>query len=172
MKINKNSWHYKALNRVDLSPPRTLCGYFWKLVLACCLHVFMGVLMIAYLLCLPLIALVAFMGGMKPNSWKAVEWNEYKRIKVTKNVALYPAHVIFPALVLATVFIAVVMNNPLLFMALVAPAMLFFVWVKDNPYVKQSQETSENEPLTATGVVFAFIKAKKRKVCPLIEYVD
>lgn len=44
MKINKNSWHYAlVVGKNTDTAPKTLCGYFWRLVGALFLTVFMFV---------------------------------------------------------------------------------------------------------------------------------
>lgn len=53
MKINKNSWHYKLLDKLDLDIPNNLCGYFWKVTLlapAICLFIFIITLLISMIL--------------------------------------------------------------------------------------------------------------------------
>ncbi|MGH1372957.1 MAG: hypothetical protein ACRBBW_13035 [Cellvibrionaceae bacterium] len=34
MKINTNSWHYRAINHLDWWHPKSLCPYFWKALFA------------------------------------------------------------------------------------------------------------------------------------------
>ena len=35
MIVNRSSWHYRYLRMWGTNPPRTLCSYFWVLVIHC-----------------------------------------------------------------------------------------------------------------------------------------
>ena len=45
MKINKNSWHYRAMDAWRDTEPKSLCGYFWSVVFAPLLVAIFGILM-------------------------------------------------------------------------------------------------------------------------------
>ena len=58
MKINKKSWHYKAISKSGFTPSKSLCMYFWQIPLITLF--FAGLLFIAFALFALLSNMVGF----------------------------------------------------------------------------------------------------------------
>lgn len=122
MKINKNSWHYKFLNKhMNVYPIKNnLCGYFWQVVghLALSVFVLTSCLFIVLTMLSPLLLFFKF------------KINEF---------------------LVAGIIIDI------LIILILLPALLRKIFKK---------------PIGSNNLILEYIKAKKSKLCPIIEFVD
>lgn len=130
LKVSKNSWHYRYMvDLLSFDQPKTLCGYWWKLVWA--------------LISAPSVALVFIA------------------------VALFGLYVglFFLTLPVSQFFIDGVTNGIRL-LSLVLWTFVFLAIIKHYNLFWYRAEVKERKP----NIAVEYIKAKKRKICPLIEY--
>lgn len=164
MNINRNSWHYKLLSKMDFRVARqlkyedsnvTLCQYFWNVVAASLAFicatiiitsVVLGSLFIAFSI---LVGLAIFFGA----SWLPV---------VEHGSFMFGSHV-----------------GGLIFSFLVGTA---FVWqtaleqVKAGliipDWMKFSKQKVTPKKETKPNILFEYVKAKKNKFCPIVKLED
>ncbi|AAQ81530.1 hypothetical protein PHG31p209 [Aeromonas phage 31] len=126
MKISTKSWHYRLLNTMDMSIPRSLCPYFWKVVFTIG---FIGVIT-------TFLAIIFHGVGAK------ALWNWFD----------YDANFVYATLFGFTLVVSV----------LAAVIGVFFGFFY----------ASEKELFTikTENIVINYIRAKKSKICPTLEF--
>lgn len=159
MNINKNSWHfkfnlwYKSNNMWKM--PKTLCGYFWTTVM----HIIMSIVVIGFL------SMVCWLFGWPILTELAIfSW-------LTSAVPVWAVHVLgvpvgliaWSAVVGSVVGVTIGTGNLIHNM-------------KEKRRVKRYDEMVKRVeaglPPEEHNVFWGFIKARKEKVCPLIDYVE
>nr|WP_153932183.1 hypothetical protein [Klebsiella pneumoniae] len=160
MNINKNSWHFK-MNLWFKSDnmwkmPKTLCGYFWTTVLhvlfSSAIITFIG--SVAWMFGWPIVAetgILAWMGIGLSAFWLNV-------------VAVPVGAVVIAAFVL--LFAAIVFG-------FIFGLEKFKHYRNQKQYTKKLARVKAGLPAEAEPSVFVqYLKARKRKVCPMIDYVE
>lgn len=151
MIISKNSWHYKLLtdkmfgffNPVfyDMDISRSLCIYFWQVILVIALRILLAIIVIS-----PLHVLLAF--GLD-------------------------GHVVTGSGILDIFFfinfLTGLIVSGLLGLSIVLGSLKLIYW-KIEEYLpeKKKQEKKPKQP----NILVEYIKAKKEKVCPMIEFKE
>ncbi len=160
MNINKNSWHFK-MNLWFKSGniwkmPKTLCGYFWTTVLhilfSSAITIFIG--SIAWMFGWPLVAetgIFAWIGISLSTFWL--------------NVVAVPVGAVFiAAFVLAFAAIA---------FGFIFGLEKFKEYRKNKQFTKKLARVKAGLPAEAEPLVFIqYLKARKQKVCQMIDYVE
>lgn len=160
MNINKNSWHFK-MNLWFKSGniwkmPKTLCGYFWTTVLhilfSSAIAIFIG--SIAWMFGWPIVAetgILAWMGISLSALWLNV-------------IAVPVGAVVIAAFVLLFAAIA---------FGFIFGLEKFKHYRNQKQYTKKLARVKAGLPAEAEPSVFVqYLKARKRKVCPMIDYVE
>lgn len=152
MKISKNSWHYK-LNRFwwPVSRPQSLCTYFWSTVAALVVTVGAVVSTIFVAFC------TLFAAGAMGYFMVTFEFPRINTVSVWQLVFLYSwAGVgLFALICYITTQIAD-----------------WHTTRKHEKYIRDLKAFVEGKPEKEPNVFWAYLKAKKEKVCPFIEYTD
>ncbi|UGO48167.1 hypothetical protein SHINKOU_88 [Klebsiella phage vB_KaeM_Shinkou] len=160
MNINKNSWHFK-MNLWFKSDnmwkmPKTLCGYFWTTVLhvvfSSAIITFIG--SVAWMFGWPIVAetgILAWMGISLSTFWLNV-------IAVPVGAAVIAAFMLlFAAIAFGFIF----------------GLEKFKHYRIQKKYTKKLARVKAGLPAEAEPLVFIqYLKARKRKVCPMIDYVE
>lgn len=151
MVIKESSWHYKAMKFMDINHSRSLCIYFWQLVLWFPLKTAFSLLVILFFAgaafmvlsaaVAPIITPIFFPEAMFNASEDLTGWTEYFSIMFIMGCFGW--------------FIASLIG----FGKLIG---LVCRWLADRPIKKASEPTLVGE----------YIKAKKEKVCPTIRFVE
>lgn len=174
MKVKKSSWHYKVYKKVNNSDPKDLCSYFWKVIGSLFLHfIFYSIVTLAILL-YPVVFLVLFLfGSIQPFSLK----NSLVRYKPITffggKICFYPATLISPLIFLFPLFQVFPGTAIALILLLMINAISYFIafdYLISNGLYEEKYE--EEEKSKEENIFLAYLKAKKRKVCPLIELED
>ena len=150
MKVNKNSWHYRAITEETLgltgvgsyNVSRSLCIYFWQVVISVVFKGFLLLVMLPSLLSLFVVMpLVSVVGTL-----------------VTGNLVQGDTGLIVLLAEALSVLIGILLWG-------------YFTLVdkyRDYNYKKLLQDPIDKEP----SLVGQYIKAKKDKICPIIEFVE
>ena len=157
MNISKKSWHYKLVTNSVFIPSKSLCSYFWQVFLVLAFYVLVTGIPLGFLAIVayfPGYDLLAAMGLVEKGNHAALAWYFKPLVSV---VGLLCFSIILGVAVL-------VLYYPLI-------GVLFILqWVKRMLEVKLNlSESKEKDPKTLVG---KFIKAKKEKVCPVINFVE
>lgn len=146
IKVSKNSWHYRLYVSVWDSPPKDLCRFFWGTIAAMFLHV------------------ADFIGGilarLGTGFWRAVLF------LFMIGMFIFLAVVIVLATIENPWFPLILMGCMAAVAALLAIVGLLIVYLVDRD--KEEQKEGASTPTIA----WEFVKAKKQRVCPLIEVID
>lgn len=148
MKLSKNSWHYKLNKHVSNNyyiPPKSLCLYFWQTV---------G----------KMLALVVALGGVCLIGLGFLSIILFLQTGIT-------GWVIWPEIIFE---LGAVLTAVILFLSMMGGVIatteghmkVFPEWMKITRFKKHEQV--EKKP----SLVVEYIKAKKEKVCPYIEWED
>lgn len=174
MKINRNSWHYRLQDALEMDPwkKNNLCSYFWNTVLSMLLGI-----MVAF----PLLgtSLIVFVWWVTYRSLDKV----YKS-KHGETFAHYDKYLF--ALVLGTSLLAITSGLGALFYNLeplesawtvYAAAFSMSVICSTGLYAIIKRATKDAgkyklKPETTDDLLSAWLKAKKQKICPLIEFTE
>lgn len=184
MKIDRSSWHYKVAmwdKTLYSKEPRTLCAYvnrilltlFIMMILAFAWIVFHVILVIAWI---P-VALAALTLGVIPDRLYPGEWyKKYQPLRVSR-IRIYPfdafALTMLAKLVWFFVSLIDLYTTPAcVLVAIVLGGMICYVRYgmlaeKEESVVRDELDTST---LTFWRVTIEFLRAKKQRVCPFIEY--
>lgn len=143
MKIRKASWHYKAIAWCDWYPSTNLCTYFWQVVAACIMIV--GVCIgIGLIGCFVLLVIGSFI------SLPVMCYLDYADIVPIGSV-IEQYSFVKPIVELGVVSWVISMS------------VLCYLSVRRiSRYVSNSPESD--------GLLASYAKAKKDKVCPMIEF--
>jgi len=157
MKISKNSWHYR-FNKFLAGDgnysrwhgeTKTLCGYFWKTVLKISLLPFMAALVYTLSFKLGKLFWLEVLYGFTNEQMKAYTLSGWELVWV-------PAFGLLIIAVALTIIIAV-------------PS--YIGYRRDiHREKKRLRRSLNNEPEPKPNIAVEYIKAKKRKICPLLDY--
>lgn len=157
MKIKKSTNHYKVLTTVFTDVPHNLCEYFQKTVLA-------------YILFIPL-QIICFPSIFIDDLKKQHLWSE--RIPVSIVLYLF-AFLIFSILSLFQIlwngFHLNDINRFGLFLLGIITVFTSFYYIRAF-FLKRIEKRKEQEQ-KKQNIVIQYIKAKKQKICPLLEFED
>lgn len=164
MNINKSSWHFKLLNKMDFRVARqlkyedsnvTLCQYFWNVVAAVIIGATIGlfitflVLGSLFIVSSMVTGLVVFFGA----SWlPVVEYGSFMFGHHSVGLAL--------SFLISTAFIWQTAIDQVK-AGLIVPDWMKFSKQKVTP----KKETKPN-------ILFEYVKAKKNKFCPIVKLED
>ncbi len=180
MKINRGSWHYRLWTfyfrqlGIDIPKQISLCRYFWEMVWTVCVRlpfmvvgaIIMGVVWLVATLLAPLF-------GYLPKR-ELLEYKEYGLPKV-RGHKLLPIYPVLAGLLVWWSYVAIPesANKPLheleggaawykafLFGVAAVSVSGLFVWAKTK--IEESE---------SWRLLQAFLKAKKERVCPILEFV-
>ncbi|QPB08933.1 hypothetical protein CPT_Metamorpho_196 [Klebsiella phage Metamorpho] len=158
MNINKNSWHYKMnfwfKSGNIWKMPKTLCGYFWTTVmhLVMCLAGFLFVSMVGIMFGAPLVVdagLGAWL-GISSGIWT---W-------------IVSAIVGIIAVIVLVSVIAITAFSILFGFSKTKEA------IKEIKSKKEAARISAGLPTKEAPMFIQYLKARKQKVCPMINYVE
>jgi hypothetical protein len=192
MKVNKNSWHYKLwaaryFNVYSIPSNVSLCSYFWAVAFeAACIplsYILRVLAKTALFASLPFLAVLALLFGYLPTSFDVFSWSHYKPFRVGP-FRFYPSHVLF-SFVSVRFFMLLCADiasskEPVPLAAVIglfgfwlALTILFWHLVSSigeiSVYVDPYKGTVKPKQ---PSLLTEYIKAKKAKVCPLVEFVD
>ena len=152
MIINRNSWHYKVamLGDNEFALPKTLCPYFWYVVFKLFMvsTVTVAVSVGSWLIGLPVIGKILSLMG----------------------ITLSKAGLTIPAVLTGILIIALVVGTGFL-------CVMGVSWLKDGFKEKmrerrwaKAQAAEEAGVALEPNVLVEYIKTRKSKMCPIIEY--
>lgn len=151
MNISRNSWHYRMadfmLDFFGKSPSNSLCIYFWQVVLS----PFLIVAGVAILLFALTAILFVFLYGF------GAFFND-----MLASMKILPA--IFHQL-------PGVFNYRAVVTSVIIDTLLVLV-IAYNTYFKHRWVSNKSDEPKETNFVFAYVKAKKQKICPFINFKD
>lgn len=146
MKVNMNSWHYRLIeNFLDGSPSNSLCVYFWQVVLRLVVGGAMG------------LAMWGFFGGLASAFIVKFGWIDPATTPVW--IKLLAAGL--GAFLVLAVFLVVL---------LIIGFTIYGVVAAFKTLRTMFEQWDEKRPEKDDNLIVAFVKAKKRKVCPMIEF--
>lgn len=162
MNISKNSWHYKFLSRHKKEIPKSLCPYFWSLVFNLSFWVMVGLGIFGLLLGflhfflefyyyyqhtfnLSLDVILGFIWGV---------------IKFTLVIC-----------VMSLAFVAICFALAIMIGIVIMPFSLASPWFKKTCFRLLDKLPSKPNNMNP-NLLFEFLKAKKDKVCPILNFVD
>lgn len=149
MKVNKNSWHYKALKNPTLGVggvyswdiSKSLCVYFWQVLGMILVKIFALLVILPFLVgCLVVLPLTSLLGWINTG------------VIVQQDLGFIALFVEGVALVLAS----------------------FMFGVNKLKDIYKSRENGRDEEALVDkepSLLVEYIKAKKKKLCPIIEFV-
>ena len=137
MKVNTNSWHFRAVDFAFDSIPKSLCTYFWAVVAGCELQVVLWTVGVAILVGAIYFTVIPFvmLFGLLPYTATWVELSMVASFSCYLTIGL----------------------------------ILF------NSYWKETLKPKlHNRPKRAKreSLVGAYVRAKKQRICPTLEFVD
>lgn len=177
MIISKNSWHYRLLSFFDMKIPTSLCPYFWKSVFA---HGVVAVVLTMVSACLFFLFFLTGMiqlypnipDGLNPFTLLAVlSWTEIGQIILysLKN----DLYIIMSVISILYVLFA---GTRRFFHGLIYDSALFAKIRKHDDYDdyrrfkdkkrRESKDYKEAHP----SVIKEYLKARKSKICPMLEF--
>ena len=172
MKINVNSWHYRFVDWVHGDVPNSLCTYFWKLVVAFIVTPVGAALIEAFKMenGLRFIMLLILASLSIPLYTTAYFTGFYGGIQVTTTADgdhLYTELVPY-AFVIATVYYFICICNMINFVmsSMFLCAILVDKYKSAHPKIRVPKGEGEG------NIVKEFIKAKKNKYCPKLEFIS
>lgn len=175
MKLNKNSWYNKLYTAMwkEYTPQKSLCPYFWKLVIC-----FLTIIPVFVLAILPFIAMSIANVFIKQDKFdnsakKASLKYESFIINIVFNIAV--------GLILSMiyVFVPIDLGKPIyelgifMWVAVIMVLLVSFIMflskkISKRKEIKKEKMSDSDSLLKVTG---EFIKAKYNKYCPTIEWV-
>lgn len=196
LKISKDSWHYRLYEDKYAYHERTnnLCTYvhrvLWALVCLFLSYLAKSILVLVT----PVVYVFGFFIGYKPTAVLLINGHPkpYKPVKFFRWY-IYPAHIAMPLVTLwivASVYCSIpdpYTIDRMVVMGFVGVFGSVLVWLFGeiaNQVVVEYRTNNElprlnNEPLTKKltsnkklSIIWEYIKARKSKVCPLIEFED
>jgi hypothetical protein len=144
MNISKRSWHYRYMDRLgfDVRGTHSLCIYFWKLVFA------LTIPPICMAVCA--LAVLFFVLGVVALPLHMIGLIDLKLLPAGISVALAPCG--FLGWIGIIFFLTCVLSK----------------YAYERSIARRNSKTEPQEP----NVFIAYIKAKKQKVCPIIDYTE
>lgn len=151
MKISRNSWHYRLQTRFFHTIPTNLCQYVWRLLWSVLWSlvfglgvIIIGLFAIGILICVVWSWILAFQGQFM--------WNTSTEHSMYSVVGLG-------------------------FMVTISIVVTFFICLLGKIYGKllalyPKQKKKIKKTKSRPNIFYAWLKAKKEKICPLIEYDD
>ena len=162
MKIKSKSWHLRLVQMYDeFYVPRDLCSYFWVVAGAIVLSLFV------------LVAFTAFSLGI------AILFINLKIGKKIKTSRTDEAIAFLSALLTLVLYstigftIAFLLDGHLIYGIITVSSGIFLtciLWIFTILFIKHHFEHEQKEH--TPNLLIEFIKAKKHKVCPLIEVIE
>lgn len=164
MIISRDSWHYKLLNKFDFRIPSSLCPYFWKVVLCVGLSIILGVVLIAF-------AFAIIHGIGYATFFKGVSFFD---LTLWQHIQC----VLYSLLIDLCIVITVCSGFYILSKSVRSETHEFvyesklFAKIRKyedyNEYLKANKKGyyKERKP----GILLSYLKAKKEKVCPTLEF--
>ncbi|QXO12748.1 hypothetical protein pEaSNUABM49_00535 [Erwinia phage pEa_SNUABM_49] len=158
MNISTNSWHYKMNEFVyeflNKNVATSLCGYFWQTVFAPIITLTLAIVGLIVISILSWGALY-LVGALFSNFlvWINVLPEAFQLVKNVFNWRFIPMSILFDVLVIA----------------------VFYGKYKYSSYKERKIEEAKEKgaPIDSKPLlVIEYIKAKKRKICPLINFTD
>lgn len=150
MNINKNSWHYKLVKNTFNNSgriPTSLCPYFWSVVFRVVVYgamAFLAVFLASNMLFEPMVSL-----GLST---------------VWAYIASFFASILMSATAVG-VGIGVVLGIAWVYDHISE-------WNSDRKYENAKKEIEDRKNGVQPSILSAFIKAKHRKICPMLNFVD
>lgn len=169
MIINKTSWHYRLLSMWDCKIPRSLCPYFWKTLFMSIWTVFVA--------CFVIVIFIAIVYGLG----FAILYSNHVDVDMRNlfNLSLIDH--------LKCVGMSLAVDVGITFCVL----MFFFVFVRDfrelvnervydsklmanvrkhEDYYEYTLSKNKQKRIKKSNLLIEFLKAKKEKVCPTLEF--
>lgn len=146
MKINTDSWHYKIQYRNYINPEdnNNLCAYMRGLILALATELMAIVIIPIFLITSPFIFLYSF-------------FNEYLYDNETWRL-------LFGLSIIGTIIdIVIILNKIKIWTNMIEPFLHMLTTKEQN-----IEEKKDKKP----NIFIEWIKAKKQKICPIIEFVE
>ena len=171
MKVSVNSWHYRFVNWAYDDVPESLCTYFWKLVLAFIVTSLGAALIEGFKQSdeRRFIILTALAGLSIPLFISAYLTGFYGMVNVVgeEDYHIYTENVPY-AFTIGFVFYFVCICNMINFAVsmMFMGAMLWDNYRSAHPKIRAPKGEGEG------NIVVEFIKAKKNKYCPRLEFVQ
>lgn len=152
MKVKTKSWHYR-MNlwrhpKWKVESKKTLCSYFWFTVWNLVFISFFAVTIIA----------VFYMVGLNANLEFIKHGYNAFSIPYIGHIIVFIIGIVFVAIIVALAFSII--------------GAIYFASFLKNKYSNYRDSQKANNQQKQPGLVSSYIKAKKEKFCPIIEFKD
>ena len=182
LKVSNTSWHYRLRAKTFSSEPKDLCSYFWSTVASAMAIVLIAIGRVLAVLGRGLHRVLRPLGRLGP----PLEWFIPRLIVVAMAclVLFGLGCLVYIAITDTTSFLiglAIVIGGIIFLLLLVATAYGVHRHRQNNPREKKTKVTTEkiekepkpkSEGSSTLSLIWGFLKAKKRKACPMIEVID
>jgi len=145
MKISTKSWHYRWLSKLKIVQSRSLCVYLWQVVFSTTIFPGIALLILSAIVILALACLVGIF---------------------TVPLTLFGVVTLSPDGILAATLIFGTGSYALLVWNSGSYALKIYSRYKNRRYLSRDFVPVED------GLVVSYIKAKKAKICPFIDFTD
>lgn len=168
MIINTKSWHYRLLKSLDCNIPRSLCPYFWKTVLMSMFVLMMSVI--------ALIAVSLFAYGIGYMSFmpKEFSWEVFASMTILDHIkcVLYSLAFDVVGAFGTFVFFYTISSS-------IRSDVNEFVYEKVprdkrefEYYHQYYRNKRKNKKPKQKSLIIAYLKARKEKICPTLEFKE
>ena len=158
MNINKNSWHYKMnfwfKSGNIWKMPKTLCGYFWTTV--------------QHLVMCTVLAIVVSAVGMMIGAPLVVDAGLGAWLGISSTVLTWVVSAIV-GIISVVVFLA---GSVFTMFSIVFGFSKLAETLKERKAKKENARISAGLPVKEAPMVIQYLKARKQKICPMIDYVE
>lgn len=164
MIISRDSWHYKLLNKFDFRIPSSLCPYFWKVVLCVGLSIILGAISLGLVWALFYgIGHEIFFKGV--SSFDLTLWQHVQCVLYSVLFDLWISVVIYSGFYIFSKGVRSETHEFVYESKLFAKIRKYEDY---NEYLKANKKGyyKERKP----GILLSYLKAKKEKVCPTLEF--
>jgi len=182
LKVSNTSWHYRLRAKTFSSEPKDLCSYFWSTVASAMAIVLLAIGRLLAWLGRGLGRVLKPLGRLGP----PLEWLIPRLLVIAMfGLALFMlgwlAYIAITQTIDFLIGLAVVIGGVLFVLALIAAAYGVHRHRQAHRSTKPKMETEakvEKEPKpksegsSTLRMLWAFLVAKKKKACPLIEVID
>lgn len=142
MNISKNSWHYRTIRNMNRTPSKSLCVYFWQVVM-CTFFLYIFTPIIFLVMGIAVAGAIPMLIGAIMTSTADAELHNWIVVVKCWSIGLG-------------------------FIVALAAVVWFIVSIWSYVGSKLSNFSVDSEK----GLLVSYVKAKKQKVCPIIEFKD
>lgn len=163
MKISRRSWHYKIQSICGFYPSTNLCQHFWKTVVSILIMPFVGILVVWILM-----ITILFVNPIELIAGRFTKWND------DKSRSLSPQQIL---LILLKGYSIDSLKSGVFSFNYNKTTRIWFMSRENGraEIVEQAKMFNPSDIHSApskSGLVSTYLKAKKEKICPLIEWSE